>query len=146
MAIRVTVWNENIHEQEFPEVRAIYPKGIHGCIADFLAEAGFETRTATLQEPEHGLTQEVLDNTDVLTWWGHLAHHAVSDEVVERVFRSVDRPVAGDDLCQLLFTLGGVRCPQYRAVRDITSPVYRPARRMVSDVTDYDALTREAAP
>lgn len=89
MAIRVTVWNENIHEQQFPEIRAVYPKGIHGCIADFLAQAGFETRTATLQENEHGLTQEVLDHTDVLTWWGHMAHHAVSDEVVERVYRRV---------------------------------------------------------
>ena len=70
MAIRVTVWNEYLHEVQFPEVAEVYPKGIHGCIADFLKDAGMEVRTATLKEPEHGLTQEVLDNTDVLIWWG----------------------------------------------------------------------------
>lgn len=87
--IRVTVWNENLHETMFEEIRNIYPEGIHGCISGFLKEAGFDTRTATLQEAEHGLTQEVLDNTDVLTWWGHMGHHKVEDEVVERVYRRV---------------------------------------------------------
>ena len=85
MAIRVTVWNEYLHEKEFPEIASIYPKGIHGCIADFLREAGMDVKMATLEEPEHGLTQEVLDNTDVLIWWGHMAHHKVADEIVERV-------------------------------------------------------------
>lgn len=89
MAIRVTVWNEYLHEVRFKEVAAIYPNGIHGYIADFLQEAGFETQTATLRQPEHGLTQEVLDNTDVLIWWGHMAHHEVSDEIVERVYKRV---------------------------------------------------------
>ena len=80
MAIRVTVWNEYLHEVQFPEVAEVYPKGIHGCIADFLKEAGMDVKTATLREPEHGLTQEVVDNTDVLIWWGHMAHQEVSDE------------------------------------------------------------------
>lgn len=87
--VRVTVWNENIHETEVPEVAAIYPKGIHGCIADFLKAAGHEAATATMQEPEHGLTEEVLDNTDVLIWWGHTAHERVEDAVVERVHARV---------------------------------------------------------
>ncbi len=86
--MNVTVWNENRHEQQNPVVREIYPKGIHGAIATFLEEA-FNVRTATLDEPEHGLTQEVLDGTDVLIWWGHLAHGEVSDEVVERVKQRV---------------------------------------------------------
>ena len=67
----------------------MYPKGIHGCIADFLKDAGMEVRTATLKEPEHGLTQEVLDNTDVLIWWGHMAHHQVADEIVDRVHKRI---------------------------------------------------------
>src|SRR3712207_6117628 len=46
-------------------------------------------RTATLDEPEHGLTEEVLANTDVLTWWGHGAHREVQDEIVERVHKRV---------------------------------------------------------
>ena len=82
---RVTVWNEFRHEKSDPEVAAIYPDGIHATIARALGEHGIEARTATLDEPEHGLTDEVLDATDVLVWWGHLAHEEVSDEIVERV-------------------------------------------------------------
>lgn len=89
MAIRVTVWNEYLHEKQAAEVAAVYPKGIHGCIADFLQAAGMAVRTATLEEPEHGLTQAVLDDTDVLIWWGHMAHERVADEIVERVYRRV---------------------------------------------------------
>ena len=75
--------------RDSPEVAEVYPKGIHGCIADFLKDAGMEVRTATLREPEHGLAQEVLDNTDVLIWWGHMAHHEVADEIVDRVYKRV---------------------------------------------------------
>lgn len=81
MTIKVTVWNEYLHEIQFKEIAAIYPKGIHGCIAEFLEKAGMEVQTATLEQPEHGLTEEVLKNTDVLIWWGHMAHDRVKDEV-----------------------------------------------------------------
>lgn len=83
--IRVTVWNEGRHEKSHAEVAKVYPKGIHNAIAEGLKEAGFTARTATLDEPEHGLTKEVLADTDVLTWWGHMAHGDVKDEIVERV-------------------------------------------------------------
>ncbi|WP_417899027.1 ThuA domain-containing protein [Bacillus haimaensis] len=83
--IKVTVWNENRHEQTNEKVREVYPEGIHGAIASFLKEDNFEVRTATLDEPEHGLTEEVLNSTDVLVWWGHMAHDDVSDEIVTRV-------------------------------------------------------------
>ncbi|MDQ0226615.1 ThuA domain-containing protein [Metabacillus niabensis] len=82
---RVTVWNENRHEQKNPVVSDIYPKGIHGAIADFLQAENYEVKTATLDESDHGLTDEVLQNTDVLVWWGHLAHHEVQDEIVAKV-------------------------------------------------------------
>ena len=82
---RVTVWNEYRHEKTDEQVRKIYPDGIHNAIADFLDADGFPTLTATLDEPEHGLTQDVLDTTDVLIWWGHMAHGEVSDTVVDRV-------------------------------------------------------------
>ncbi|WP_424005082.1 ThuA domain-containing protein (plasmid) [Haloarcula salina] len=82
---RVTVWNEYVHEQENDAVAEIYPDGIHETIATALDDRGFETRTATLDDPEHGLTEAVLDDTDVLTWWGHTAHDAVDDAVVARV-------------------------------------------------------------
>lgn len=87
-ALRVTVWNEGVHETTQPEIAAIYPAGIHGAIAEGLRELLGEevaVRTATLADPEHGLSEEVLAATDVLLWWGHIAHDRVSDEVVERV-------------------------------------------------------------
>jgi len=89
MTIRVTVWNEFRQERTDPPVREIYPDGIHGAIADGLRAAGFEVRTATLDEAEHGLTDAVLAETDVLTWWGHVAHDDVDDAVVDRVHRRV---------------------------------------------------------
>ena len=90
MPIRVTVWNEYLHEKENETVRSIYPDGIHRTIADGLAEdADLTLSTATLEEPEHGLTQEKLDATDVLVWWGHKAHGSVEDAIVERVAQRV---------------------------------------------------------
>jgi trehalose utilization protein len=86
--MNLTIWNENVHERTEDHVRAIYPDGIHGALAAALAHVG-TVRTATLEQDEHGLPPEVLDATDVLTWWGHAAHDEVSDEVVARVHRAV---------------------------------------------------------
>jgi trehalose utilization protein len=86
---KVTVWNEHLHEQRNPKVAAIYPKGIHKAIAGPLKKAGLKVGTATLEDAEHGLSQKTLDATDVLIWWGHLAHDQVSDPVVERVYERV---------------------------------------------------------
>ena len=84
--IRVTVWNEFVHERREQRVAEVYPNGIRAVIADFLGKnEDIEVRTATLDQPENGLPQEVLDSTDVLIWWGHMAHHLVSDEVANRV-------------------------------------------------------------
>jgi len=84
--IRVTVWNEFRHEKRDEGVKKIYPRGIHIAIAEHLnSQEGITAQTATLDEPEHGLTDEVLNDTDVLIWWAHMAHNEVSDEVVERV-------------------------------------------------------------
>ena len=86
MAIRVTVWNEFVHEQNNDFVRGIYPHGIHEQIGGYLRQQpGVEVATATLQQPDHGLTEEVLGNTDVLIWWGHAAHRKVRDDIVDRV-------------------------------------------------------------
>src|SRR3954468_20655293 len=92
MPIRVTVWGENVHEQRDESVRAIYPDGMHATIAGALAAVLGDratVRTATLQEPEHGLGEDVLAGTDVLTWWGHAAHDEVDDAVVARVHERV---------------------------------------------------------
>lgn len=89
--LRITVWNEYIHELNDDVVAGIYPEGIHGAIAAALRQRTPATvTTATLrQDPDHGLTQEAIDNTDVLLWWGHVAHNEVSDQVVNRVHQAV---------------------------------------------------------
>ncbi|HET7055427.1 MAG TPA: ThuA domain-containing protein, partial [Thermomicrobiales bacterium] len=99
MTLRVTVWNEYRHERQNEAIGAIYPDGMHTAIANRLRkETDFDVRTATLDEPAHGLTQDVLDSTDVLTWWGHKAHAEVADEVVERI---KERVLAGMGLLVL---------------------------------------------
>jgi trehalose utilization protein len=85
----VTVWTEHRQDVEEAEVRAVYPDGIHAAIADGLRDAGFDVRTAHLDEPDQGLSDAVLAETDVLTWWGHVAHADVDDAVVARVQRRV---------------------------------------------------------
>lgn len=85
--MKVTIWNEYRHEQESDIVRNIYPEGIHQQIASFIEDA--EVTTATLDEPEHGLTEDVLNATDVLIWWGHKAHDEVDDAIVDRVQKRV---------------------------------------------------------
>lgn len=91
--LRVLVWNEGVHElnNEPAGMAAMYPDGIHGAIAAGLREhhPGAEISTATLVDPEHGLSEETLARTDVLLWWGHVAHEHVADDVVERVHRHV---------------------------------------------------------
>jgi trehalose utilization protein len=90
--IRVLVWNEYFHERQVPLVGEIYPEGIHatvaGALRDLLGDR-VEVRTAVLDDPEHGLTEEALADTDVLLWWAHRKHADVADEVADRVRRRV---------------------------------------------------------
>jgi trehalose utilization protein len=91
--LRVTLWNEFVHEREHPQVARIYPRGIHQTLADVLGKQdGWSVRTATLDQPGQGLPAAVLDHTDVLVWWGHAAHEAVQDELAARV---QERVIAG---------------------------------------------------
>jgi trehalose utilization protein len=87
---RVTVWHEYRHEKLEAHIGKVYPEGIHAAIAAGLKEHGLaQVRTATLDDPEQGLSEQVLAETDVLTWWGHMAHNEVTDAVVERVHERV---------------------------------------------------------
>lgn len=88
--ITVTVWNEFLHETIDEAIAKVYPAGIHSAIAEGLqTEADFTVRTATLAEPDCGLPDEVLNSTDVLIWWGHMAHDKVPDDLAEKVRRRV---------------------------------------------------------
>ncbi len=87
--LQILVWNEGRHEKKNPAIAALYPEGIHGVLAASLRAQGLTARTATLDEPEHGLTVQALAQTDVLVWWGHMAHDEVQDEIVDRVYQRV---------------------------------------------------------
>lgn len=90
--LRIVIWNEYRHERANPKVTAIYPEGIHSTLQRTLQSRGgdaWHVSTATLDEPEHGLSPSRLAETDVLLWWGHMAHDEVHESVVERVHRRV---------------------------------------------------------
>ena len=85
MTIRVTMWNEGRHEKRDAPVAKVYPDGMDGAIIAGLGDRDFTIERRTLDDAEQGLTQELLDRTDVLTWWGHVAHDEVKDEYIDRV-------------------------------------------------------------
>lgn len=88
--IRVTVWNEYLHEKEYEEIRKVYPDGIHGCIAGFLGtDVALQIRTATFDMEEHGLSEEILADTDVLIYWSHARQEDFSDEIAKRIQKHV---------------------------------------------------------
>jgi len=90
MSVNAVVWGENVHDRENDTVRSIYPRGMHACIADALnSSEAITATTATLEQPEHGLSAALLAKTDVLLWWGHKAHGDVDDAIVDRVAQRV---------------------------------------------------------
>jgi trehalose utilization protein len=92
MSIKVTVWNEYMDEQRAPGVVSVYPDGLHTTIADFLNRDGeISAGVSLITDTEQGLTEQVLDNTDVLIWWGHCHHDEVDDLYVKKVIDSVRR-------------------------------------------------------
>ena len=92
--IRLTIWNEFVHEKTNERVAALYPNGLHATIKEQLekiAPGEYEITLASLDMPEHGLTDEVLNNTDVLIWWGHCRHSLVDDAIAAKVVDHVHR-------------------------------------------------------
>lgn len=83
--MNVVIYNENIHEKTEPALAEIYPKGIHGCLGEFISAAGHKVSYATLDNIEEALSEEKLKDTDVLLWWGHMGHHLVPDRISDRV-------------------------------------------------------------
>jgi trehalose utilization protein len=151
MPIRVTVWHEHRHEKTKPAVAAIYPQGMHGAIADHLKTfKDFEVRTALLDEPENGLTDEILKNTDVLTWWGHGAHHEVSDLTVERVYKRVHEGMGlivlhSGHFSKIFRKLMGTSCDlkwRESSDREILW-ITRPGHPITEGIEDHIVLDRE---
>ena len=96
--LRVTIWNEFLHERTEESIRAVYPEGIHNCIKEFLQTDEIEVRTATLDMPECGLPDEVLESTDVMIWWSHAKQDDLPDEIAKKV---ADRVLKGMGLIVL---------------------------------------------
>jgi trehalose utilization protein len=152
MPIRVTVWNENIHERNDPEVAAIYPDGMHEAIASHLRKnPELAVRTATLDQPEHGLGGDVLNQTDVITWWGHHGHRDVSDAIVEqvrqRVFAGMGILVLHSAHFSKIFkSLMGTGCNlkwrEEKNEREILW-VTRPGHPIVADIDDHFIIPNE---
>ncbi len=88
--INVTIFNEFVHEKTDENVREIYPDGIHSALKSHLQDDEIKISTFTLDNIKD-LTKEVLDNTDVIIWWGHLKHHEVPDEIAKNVCESVHK-------------------------------------------------------
>lgn len=82
--MNVTIYNEYLHEKQDEAVRAIYPNGIHGQLKASLEGGDITVRTVTL-DTVNEITEELLDTTDVMIWWGHMGHGNVPDEVACRV-------------------------------------------------------------
>lgn len=88
--IKVTIYNEFIHEQIYEGIRQVYPEGIHGCIKSFLeTDENLSIKIATFEMPEHGLSEEVLNDTDVLIYWSHCRQDEFSDEVANNIRKHV---------------------------------------------------------
>ena len=87
--IKVTIWCEDSIETQSEGTAAVYPKGINGQIGKFLSAAGYDVSVVSLEDPDQGLPDELLNNTDVLMWWGHIKHDLVSDEIVNKIINRV---------------------------------------------------------
>jgi trehalose utilization protein len=89
--IRVTVWNEGVHEKKNEAVRKVYPEGMGHQIGQYLEkQPGIASvHVSELGDPDQGLSDAILNDTDVMTWWGHLAHNELTDENAARVQKRV---------------------------------------------------------
>ena len=149
--INVTVWNEYKHERESELVAKIYPDGIHMAIKKMLGRnEEFNIRTATLDMPEHGLTDDVLDTTDVLIWWGHMAHNQVSEEVAEKVKQHVLDGMGlivlhSGHLSKPFVKLMGTCCRLKWRENDETERIWvvKPAHPIASGLPEYIEIPQE---
>lgn len=147
---RVLIWNEGLHEKNVPTSAAIYPEGMHGAIAGHLTGRGLDCRTATLEEPEHGLSEAALAATDVLLWWGHRAHEQVQDEIVARVHARVLNgmgfiPLHSAHYSKPFIRLMGTRCSlRWRAVGERERLwVVDPAHPIAAGLDPYFEIEQE---
>jgi trehalose utilization protein len=148
--INVTIFNEFIHERNMVEAKEVHPNGIHNTIKDFLIkDEEISVRTATLLDPECGLSDEVLNNTDVLLWWGHAGHGDIPDETVakicERVYKGMGYiPLHSSHFAKPFIKLMGTSCTlKWRPVDFERLWTVMPSHPIVEGVPEYIELEEE---
>jgi trehalose utilization protein len=152
MSIRVTVWSEFRHEQRNAAIKEIYPRGMHEAIGDSLKKSpDLTVNYATLDEPNHGLSDELLRETDVMTWWGHMAHGEVDDVVVEKVYQRVLQGMGlivlhSGHFSKIFRRLMGTTCNlKWREEKNEREVLWvtRPGHPIVRDIDDHFVIDRE---
>lgn len=154
MSIRVTIWNEFRHEKKKEVVAKLYPKGMHEAIATYLRDAAagdMTIRTATLDEPEHGLPESIVKETDVMVWWGHVAHNEVQDAIVDRVQKRVLEGMGlvvlhSGHFSKIFKRLMGTSCDlKWREEENEREVLWvtRPGHPIVQGINDHFVLPRE---
>lgn len=84
-AIKVVVWDERQ-----PVQKEAYPNFLGNAIADHLRkQSGFSVKSVGMDDPERGLSSEVLGDCDVLIWWGHVRHREIAPEVVKPLIERI---------------------------------------------------------
>ena len=115
---KVVVWSEGTANVDAGS-KEVYPNDINTAIAEGLkplAARGWEIVKASLNEPEQGLSDALLNSTDVLIWWGHKKHGDVKDELVGKIVSRVKEgkmgfiPTHSSHFCKPLKKLMGTAC------------------------------------
>src|SRR6266702_2839230 len=83
--IRVTVWDE-----QQPQQKPAYENFLGNAIADYLNQQnGFKATSVKLDSAEQGLPNDLLNETDVLIWWGHVRNKDVKDELAKKIVERI---------------------------------------------------------
>ncbi|MCI8623421.1 MAG: trehalose utilization protein ThuA [Provencibacterium sp.] len=91
MPIRVTVWNEFYDDPRHPAIQELYPGGVQEYLASVLREEPDMAVTARhfYEDDACGLSDEVLDSTDVLLVYGHILRDNVPEDRVKKLIERV---------------------------------------------------------
>ena len=83
--IQVVVWDEQQEKQ-----KRAYPNYLGNHIASHLQKnESLDVLSVNLNDPGQGLSDEVLENCEVMVWWGHVRHTEISLETSKKLIRRV---------------------------------------------------------